>query len=181
MYNTFETMHEHIDIMENEFTIFTLPQPKDISIGYNCKSQGHHSVSVGYCSASTDDNAVAVGSFVSAIHKNSTVLGSNLTSKGENSTLLNQAEFTEDGLHLNSGTSLISDVMFNEKPLPHRCTACNLAIRHGVKWIKDGYVIKDEKGNVQQYMGIELGLCFDCILDCVLEFKAKSAWDRDVV
>jgi hypothetical protein len=173
-------MHEFISI-DNAFLNFTPTEPKEISIGYNCKTKGQHAVSTGYYAASTADNAIAVGSFVSAIHKNSTVLGSNLTSKGENSTLLNQAEFNEDGLHLNSGTSLLSDIKSHEKGYPYRCTACNLAIRHGVKWVKDGYVVKDDKGNIQQYMGIDMGLCFDCILDCVLEFKAKSAWNKDVI
>jgi hypothetical protein len=176
-------MHEHLidPTFLEKTSILGFTKPKSIGIGYNCKSQDQHSVAVGYYSVSANDNAVAVGSFTSATHKNSTVLGNNLASKRENSTLLNQAEFTEGGLHLNGGASLISDVKCDEKGLPHRCTACNLAIKYGVKWIKDGYVAENDDGIVHQYADIELGLCFNCILDCVLEFKAKTAWNKDLV
>jgi len=164
---------------ETGVTFIGYREPKSISIGYDCKCSSDRSVAAGYYAASTNDNAVAIGSYVSATHKNSTVVGNNLTSKRDNSTLFKQAEITDDGLHLESGTSLISDVVCG-RPVYHMCTACNQNIKHGIKWIKDGYITEGDNGNTQQYNDIELGLCFNCVLDCVLEFKAKSSWNSKV-
>lgn len=150
-------------------------EQENICGGLKCKVEGKHAVSMGYMTAATKDNAVSVGSFTSAIHKNSTVLGNNLTSKRDNSTLFNQAELTEDGLHMNGGAIFLSDVKCGDKPVPYRCTACNDPICYGVKWIKDGYIVDD---GVKTF-DADMGLCFDCILECVLEFKARMRWDRD--
>lgn len=137
---------------------------QNIGMGYNCKSIGQNSVSAGYMACAIEDNSLAVGAFVSSIHKNAVVLGNDLVSKRENSTLFNQAEFTEDGLLMNNGTSVIST--FDGKL--YSCTSCQEPIFHGVKWIKNGFI--DEENSV------ELGLCFDCMLECVLEFKARMSW-----
>ena len=143
----------------------SIREPTSISVGNRCKWDGQQSVSVGYLASAMDDNTVAIGSVVSSIHKNATVLGTNLTSKRENSTLLNQVEFTEDGLYMNSGAGIVST---SEKRATYICTACQNPIVHGVKWIVEESIVEEV---------VDMGLCFGCVLGCVLDFKARMSWD----
>lgn len=144
-------------------------KPQCAGIGYECKAYGRHSSSMGYMASATKDNSVSVGTFVSSIHKNATVIGTNLTSKRENSTLFNQAEFREDGLYMNNGTVLID----GKNETSQKCTSCDRYIKNGVQWIKDGYVDAETV-----YDSVTMGLCFDCMLECVLEFKGRMSWNR---
>jgi hypothetical protein len=149
---------------------FLVTEPKSIAMGYNSKTEGNNSVAVGHYAASTKDNSISLGSTVSTIHKNSVVIGSNLSSKHENSILFSQAEITETSIDHNGGTSIISGKNIVRST---QCSACEHDIDHGVTWIRDDYVTNETN---EKFPSFKLGLCFNCILDCVLEFKAKQSW-----
>lgn len=151
-------------------------EPKSVVFGYNSKMEGDNSVAVGYYAASTADNSVSLGSFVSTTHKNSVAIGSNLSSKHENSILFSQAEITETSIDHNGGTSIISGKNIVQST---QCSACGNDIDHGVTWIRDGYITNETNEELPSF---KLGLCFNCILDCVLEFRAKQSWygNRDL-
>jgi len=136
------------------------------AFGQLAKTSGNNSVAIGYYAASTEDSSISLGSFTGATHKNSVVIGNNLSSKNENSVIFNQAEITEFGIDHIGGTSIISGENIKQKI---QCSACNNHIFHGVSWVRDGY--ETNETNIK-YPNIKLGLCFDCILDCVLVFKA---------
>jgi len=159
-----------------EIRSIKLCEPKSVAIGYNPKTEGNDSVAVGKYAASTADNSVSLGSNVSATHKNSVVIGSNLSSKHENSILFSQAEITETSIDHNGGTSIISGKNIVRST---QCSACGDDIDHGVTWIRDGYVTNETNEKLPNF---KLGLCFNCILDCVLEFRAKQSWygNRDL-
>lgn len=163
-----------------------IQEPPNIAMGYNCKSPADGACAVGYNAASTANNAISVGVHVSATHQNSVVIGSYLSSKHDNTTLFNHAELSSSGMDFNGGVSIVShgnssrihtgkvcdssacntgiEPTVNSKI----CDACNCSIVHGVTWIRDGYVKKEK-----EYSDLKLGLCFDCIFDCVMEHKFK--------
>lgn len=159
--------------MVNLLNSICIEEPKCVSMGYNSKTTADNSTAVGYYAASTAKNSVTLGSNVSAIHENSVVIGTNITSHTPNSILFNQAEITETEIKHNGGTTIISGQDVTQNTL---CSTCNNNIIHGVTWIRNGYVTND---NIK-YNDVRLGLCFNCILDCVMEFKAKQSWPLHV-
>jgi hypothetical protein len=117
----------------------------------------------------TADKSVAVGYKAHTSHKNSVVIGCNVESQSDDSVCIQNIEFKNNSLSLCNGKCVI----IGDENIHQDCFACSRRVVRGIAWDKLNEVHTDDEC-YQKF--IRLGLCFDCIFDCVLQFKTKERW-----
>lgn len=127
--------------------------------GLNSKVTGKNNIVLGMQSSSTNENSIAIGSFVSSTHKNCIVIGGNVSSQQDDSVVIKQKHVS------------INDIEFYNESTKSNCGGCGQTVTKGVSWVHSGYIL-----NGTEYNDIKVDLCFDCIYDCVLNFKSSQYW-----
>lgn len=165
--------------MDNSITIDEInhicignKKPSNIitGFGYGCDVTSEYGLAVGTYAYVSEPYGVALGPYTRAKHENSVVIGQHLESKNRDSVLIRNVEFKESSISIENDKLLILANNSNHKL---KCGGCDDIIISGVRWSRENDVSCDE--NISE---ISLGLCFDCIHDCVLQFKAKQSWEN---
>lgn len=153
------------------------------SIGYdnrtvNCTGFGHgcdvtadFGLAVGAYAYVCEPCGVALGPYTRVKHENSVVIGQHIESKNPNSVLISDVEFRNGSISIENDSLLI---LGNNKNYNFVCGACYGHIRSGVRWNSDNNISNEE--NPPE---LTSGLCFNCIHDCVLQFRAKENWAEE--
>lgn len=122
-------------------------------------------ISIGNNSDSEVENTIVLGNDSVSKHKNSVVIGNNSVSKHENSVTILNNEFINENLSLNDDNVVIIGGI---KENVYVCQGCDFSISSGIRW-RQNHEDKDSYIN----------LCFDCIFETVLAFKAKQKFTED--
>jgi hypothetical protein len=139
--------------------------------GYNCDATSDGGVAVGAYSYVCEPYGVAVGPYTRAKHENSVVIGQHIESKNHNSVLIRDVEFRNGSISIENDSLLI---LGNNMDRSFKCDGCNEPIRSGVRWNSDNNISNEENPP-----DLKLGLCFNCIHDCALQFRAKESWAEE--
>ncbi len=116
----------------------------------------------GYNSKVSADNCIAIGSGANATHYNSVVIGTNHESTLENSVNINGLVFTKDTIHMDklNITNKLTFIASNDTN-EYLCEACDCILESGIKFTDHSQCH---------------GLCFSCIFETTLQFKARERW-----
>lgn len=176
-YNQKYTIHADLIAVKDIATIGL-----SLSVGEGSKTRDNNTIALGEYTCACSKNAIAIGSHVSATHENSVVIGSNISSKNDDSVMINDVEFTKGKISCGDSVNIVYNgvnIQCTNSCCEGECTCenlkcggCDNPIVRGITWTRDGYT-KDQI----EYDDTKLGLCFDCIFDCVIEFKAKQSWE----
>lgn len=139
------------------FNIGNRIYPANFSIGANGRSSDVYEP--GNCHI-TASNTVSVGTYANANHKGSIVIGSHATSHDEDCVTLNDNIFANHSLFIADKSCLIGNNITDSEI----CSSCNDDIMSGIKWYRE----TESKSTTT--------LCFNCIFDTVMQYKAKEQW-----
>lgn len=127
----------------------------------------------------TADKSIAIGYHAHTSHKNSVVIGCNVESSSNDSVRIQNIEFKNNSMSFCDGKCVIigdNDNTSTDQNNLQECFACSQTITRGIGWDRLNGVNVDTHTPSSKQEFIRIGLCFDCIFDCVLHFRAKESW-----
>ncbi len=134
-----------------------------VTVGYGAFSSEYESIAVGFRTTSEAPRAITIGSSAKSKHKNAVVIGPGKESVSDGCVVLNDnvlcAEYLQFGGDEDENVVHVWKVPSDSEEVYRVCPACDKGIYSGISW-------GDE----------DRSLCFDCIFDCVLQYKAKERW-----
>lgn len=140
-------------------------------IGYGCDVTEDFGLAVGAFAYVCEPYGVALGPYTRVKHENSVVIGQHIESKNPNSVLIHDVEFKAGSISIEDDSLLI---LGNNLNADFKCGGCNEPIRSGVRWNSENNI-----SNKENPPDLRLGLCFNCMHDCVLQFRAKESWAEE--
>lgn len=146
-------------LIETKSNTIGIKQCNNTILGYNSNVNPDNNCCtiIGKESKAEQDGCVIIGCDNVVVHRNSIVIGNNLRSVEENSVVIGDITVANNKFILSNNVTIYSDGDREEK-----CHACNFNVIDGISWKLDNTMTAV--------------LCFQCIYDTVLQFKAKEAW-----
>lgn len=138
--------------------------------GYGCDVTADYGLAVGAFAYVCEPHGIALGPYTRVKHENSVVIGQHIESKNPNSVLICDAEFKNGSISIEDDKLLILGNNINSC---FKCEGCDDTIKSGVRWSSEILYQASEPGEPKS------GLCFNCIRDCVLQFRAKESWANE--
>lgn len=139
-------------------------------IGHGCDVTEDFGLAVGSFAYVCEPYGVALGPYTRVKHENSVVIGQHIESKNPNSVLISDVEFKNGSISIENDSLLI---LGNNLNADFKCEGCTETIKSGVRWSSETLYQWSKPVEATS------GLCFNCIRDCVLQFKAKENWANE--